>query len=83
MTDRNYIYFKSNIDKLIEQYNGRFVVIKDATVIADYENFDEAYASTLKTEELGTFLIQQCVDPENSIAHFAWYNVSFNQAVQI
>ena len=71
MTDANYTYFKDNLDKLIEQYGGRFVVIKDAAIVADYSSFDEAYTNTIKTEALGTFLIQQCVNQENDGAHFA------------
>ena len=83
MTDANYLFFKSHIDELITRYDGRFIVIKDESIIADYSTFDEAYNNTIKTEELGTFLIQQCVNLEDDAARFAWHNVSFSQVVQI
>ena len=81
MTDDNYIYFKTNLNELIEKYKGRFIVIKKAEVISDYECFDDAYKNTIKTEELGTFLIQQCISLEDESAHFAWNNVTFSQVV--
>jgi hypothetical protein len=83
MDNKNYTFFTEHLGELIEQYSGRFVVIKDSKVIADYDNFDEAYNKTLEREKLGTFLIQQCVTPENDIAHFAWHNVSFSRAVEV
>jgi hypothetical protein len=80
-TNENYTYFKAHLDEFIERYGERFVVIKDNDVIAVYGSFDEAYNKTVENEELGTFLIQQCVRPENDIAHFAWHNVTFGRAV--
>jgi len=83
MTDNNYDYFKTNLNELIEQYDGRFVVIKDANIISVYDSFNEAYINTIKTEKLGTFIIQKCVKPENDKTHFAWNNVSFSQVVKV
>jgi hypothetical protein len=83
VTDKNYAYFTAHLDEFIERYDGRFVVIKNASVIADYGSFDEAYNNTIKSEALGTFLIQQCVRPENDTDYFAWHNVSFSQVVQV
>ena len=70
------------MEKLIEQYGGRFVVIKDEAVLAVYDNFHEAYVDTIKTEELGTFIIQECVRPEDESMRYIWHSVSFGQAVQ-
>jgi hypothetical protein len=82
LQQENYAYFKTHLDELIEGYGGRFVVIKDARIIADYDSFDEAYNTTVENEELGTFLIQRCVRPENDTAHFAWHTVTFGRTVQ-
>jgi hypothetical protein len=83
MENENYTYFKAHLDELIERYDGRFIVIKGTEVIDDYGSFDEAYNETVKSEALGTFLIQQCVKPENDTAHFAWHNIAFSQVVQV
>ena len=81
--DKNYMYFKDHLDELIAAYGGRFVVIKDAAVIADYDSFENAYDNTIHSEPLGTFIIQHCVSPENDAAHFAWNNVAFSQVVHV
>jgi hypothetical protein len=75
-----YDYFTSSLDELLSKYSGRYIAIKNGTVIGDYDNFDDAYVNTSKTEKLGSFIIQHCVsDDEDSVAHFAWNNVSFKQ----
>jgi len=81
--EKNYTYFKDHLDELIALYGGRFVVIKEAAVIADYDSFEKAYANTIQSEPLGTFIIQQCVTPDNDTAHFAWNNVAFSQVVHV
>lgn len=60
MANVNYEFFKEHKDELVSKYSGKFVVIKNSEVIAVYDSFDEAYNSTTKTEEIGTFLIQLC-----------------------
>ena len=73
----NYTYFKQVLPSLLETMRGKFVVIKEAAIIGKYETFDDAYTQTIKTEEIGTFLIQECIELEASSAQFAWSNVSF------
>ena len=82
MLERYYEYFKSNIQELLSKYNGRYIVIKDESVIGNYDSFETAYIETCKKEEIGTFIIQHCVveSPEKTM-HFAWNNVSFECAV--
>jgi len=77
MNNTNYAYFESNLKKLLEQYGGKFIIIKDETVIEAYNSFDEAYQSAIKTEQLGTFLIQHCVENEEDTVAFVSGNVSF------
>jgi len=78
MLRKEYDYFTSNLEELLPKYSGRYIAIKNETVIGDYESFDDAYVNTAKAEALGTFIIQHCV-PENegSVAHYAWNNISF------
>jgi hypothetical protein len=61
MLEKEFKYFKSHQDELVQKYNGRFLVIKDEAVIGDYATEAEAYSETKKQHELGTFLIQQCL----------------------
>jgi len=77
MADKNYAYFKEHLEDLIEQYSGKQVVIKDESIIGVYDTFKEAYDEAIKTEELGSFIIQQCVTEDEEMITFVSGNVSF------
>ena len=53
-------YYLENQDELVEQYDGRYLVIKGCRVIGDYEFDLDAVEHTAETEEIGTFLVQRC-----------------------
>jgi len=72
---QDYEYFLQNMDKFYEHYGHKFLAIKDQQVLAAYESFDLAIKTTLKTEELGTFLIQECLDDKNKLIHHFQGNV--------
>jgi hypothetical protein len=59
---REFDYYRSHQAELVEQYNGKFVVIKNLAVIAAYGDHATAVFETAKTHELGTFLVQK-VEP--------------------
>lgn len=56
---REFEYYLANQPALVKQYNGRYVVIKDQRVIADYGDEATAVYDTQKTHPLGTFLVQK------------------------
>ena len=75
----NFSYFKSNIDELCKSYYGKYLSLKNASVIGAFDSFDQAYNETVKTEELGTFLIMHCVKAEEmAVNNFYSNNVVFN-----
>ena len=78
MLHEQYEYFKTNRKELLKKYLGRFVAIKDFSVIADYGNFDEAYQDMSKKEKIGTFIIHQCVREEDEPVFSYSGNVSFS-----
>ena len=53
-------YYITNHLHLLEQYNGRVVVIRDHKVLGDYASEFQALQETRKQYEIGTFLIQRC-----------------------
>lgn len=55
-------YYLAHQADFVKKYNGKFVVIKNRTVIGVYDDQATAVSETEKTEELGTFLIQK-VEP--------------------
>jgi hypothetical protein len=54
-------YFIENQNALVEQYNGKVLVIKGHKVIGAYKDALEAYFEAQKEHELGTFIIQPCL----------------------
>ncbi|OFY61629.1 MAG: hypothetical protein A2Y71_03060 [Bacteroidetes bacterium RBG_13_42_15] len=66
MLDKEFNFYIKNQDKLLEKYNGRFIVIVGEEIVGDYNNLEEAYNESIKKHELGTFLIQQCLPGKES-----------------
>jgi len=69
--DLDFNYFLENMNKLYRKYGNKFVVVKNQNVLGAYNDFNKALETTLKTEEMGTFLIQECFDnKEKMVCHF-------------
>jgi hypothetical protein len=62
IVNKDYEFFKANAKQLYKNYGHKFLVIKDCQVIGVYDNFALAAKETLKTEALGTFIVQECVE---------------------
>lgn len=60
MLDKEFKYYIDNQAELVSKHKGKFLVIKDLSVIGVYNSEIEAYSETVKIHELGTFLIQEC-----------------------
>lgn len=78
MCDKNYEYFISHFDELYLKFPEKYIVIKNQSILGAYDSFNDAYTITISTEELGTFLIQECTkNTEKSINNFFSNNVVF------
>ena len=55
---REFDYYLEHQDELVQQYDGRFVVIKDCAVLGAYDTLIQAITDTQRDHELGTFLVQ-------------------------
>ena len=60
MLDNEFYFYRANQDKLLKDYNGRYIVIVGDKVLGDYDSYLEAYVKTKKERKPGTFLIQEC-----------------------
>ncbi len=74
---QDYQYFSDNFKDLYKQYPGKYLVIKDCRVLNAYDDFDTAYKKTLETEELGTFIIQECKENDENQFMYHHNNVAF------
>ena len=55
---KEFQYYLDHQDEMVEQYDGKFVVIKDEAVLAAYDDELGAITETQKSHRLGTFLVQ-------------------------
>jgi len=54
-------FFLQEKERLLEDHEGKFVVIKGETILGVYGEEMEAIDKTSKDHELGTFIVQQCL----------------------
>ena len=58
--EKEFKYYLDNQSELVKKYNGKFIVIKDCSVIGSFDSELEAIQETSKKHPLGTFLVQKC-----------------------
>ena len=59
----NFDYYLAHQGKLVQRYNGRFIVVKDLAVVGDYPDQITAVEESVKAGlDLGSFLVQK-VEP--------------------
>lgn len=51
-------FYKENQDKLVAEYSEKYIVIVGSEVVGAYSSEDEAIRESLKSYELGKFLVQ-------------------------
>lgn len=76
--NKEYKYYKKNQKKLLKQYAGKVLVIKDEGVVGVYEDETSAYNDSVSKYKLGTFLIQKCVPEEEETIQSFHSRVIFN-----
>ncbi len=71
-------FYLKNQEKLLKKYKGKFIVIKNKKVIGSYASNTEAYQESIKNNDLGTFLIQECLLGAESHTQVFHSRVVFN-----
>ena len=66
MQDKDFEWFIENYNTLYDEYSCCFLVIKNKQILGAYKSFDEAVDTTLQTEEIGTFIVQECNGDESA-----------------
>jgi len=77
LLEKEFKYYLDNQDELVKKYNGKVIVIKNCTVIGEYDSDLEAIRETSKKEELGTFLVQKCEPGKDSYTQMYNSRVTF------
>jgi hypothetical protein len=58
--NKDFEYFVNNYQKIFNKYGHKFIVIKNQKILGVYDDIDDAVDETVKTEEIGTFIVQEC-----------------------
>lgn len=77
--DKNYDYFMNNLETLYAKYRGKFLVLKNAAVVAAYDDLETAYREAVSKYRPGEFSIQESKSDrrEGYIENFHNSNVRF------
>jgi hypothetical protein len=78
MLEKEFKYYVEHQNELVKKYKGKFIVIKDEVVIGVYDNEVDAYTSSVKDNELGTFLLHECQPGEENYTQTFRNRVIFN-----
>jgi fibrillarin-like rRNA methylase len=71
MQDQDFEYFIQNMESFYKQHGHKFLAIKNKNILGAYDSFNAALDETLKTELIGTFIIQECFkNKEESVNNF-------------
>jgi fibrillarin-like rRNA methylase len=73
--NQDFEFFLQNMEGFYKTYGQKFVAVKNQSILGSYDSFNEALDTTLKTEELGTFLIQEIFEDEEKMVHYFQSNV--------
>ena len=66
MQDKDFNWFLSHYNDFFMKYGPSFLVVKNESILGSYKTFKEAVQTTALTEELGTFIVQECNGDESA-----------------
>lgn len=70
-------YYLAHQSEFVDKYSGKFVVIKNDTLLGVYDDEIQAVAETRKNEEMGTFLVQLVTPGEEAYTQTFHSRVTF------
>jgi len=77
MLDKEFQFYLSHQEELVQKYSGKFLVIKDEQIIGIYDTKEDAYIKAQENYELGSFLIQFCENGSDSYTQTFHSRVAF------
>lgn len=75
--EQEFEYYLAHQDELVDEYSGKFIVIKGTEVLGAYDSELEAVEKTSKKHDLGTFLVQKCEPGSESYTQTYHSRVAF------
>jgi hypothetical protein len=75
--EKEFKFYLANQDELVKKYNGKFIVIKDESVLNVYDDETKAIEETIKLYPMGTFLVRKCEPGSNGYTQTYHSRVAF------
>ncbi len=66
--EKEFEFYLANQDEMVRKYDGKVVVIKNGEILGVYESELDAFTTTSKVHEEGTFMIQRVSEGERDYA---------------
>ena len=76
--ESDFKYYIDHQDEMVDQYDGKVIVIKDEVVLGAYDSELAAVTETKKTHDLGTFLVQRVSSGNTDISQTFHARVAFS-----
>ena len=76
MLKDDFEYYTANQEEIVKDHLGEYVVIKDITVVGYFKEEAQAFES-MKSNELGTFLVKKCQQPGTDVVTYYNNRVAF------
>jgi len=70
MQSKDFEWYVKNLKMLYEKYGNQYIAIKNQTVLGSYATYAECVRETAKTNELGSFIVQQCGQDERVYTNY-------------
>jgi hypothetical protein len=71
--EKDFKYYLNHQDELVQKYNGKYIVLNDTHVVGAYDDYADAFYSSLEKYKPGTFMVQLCT-PGDSAYTARYYN---------
>ena len=73
----DFAWFKEHYVEFQNEYGNAFIAIKNKQILGVYESYAEGVKNTMKSEELGTFIVQEC-NPQHEAYHCCISSMNFS-----
>lgn len=75
MQDADFLWFTEHCSDLFKRFGEKYIAIKNKSVLGVYSTYADGVRCTLKTEPVGTFIVQKCGENESA---YTGYIASMN-----
>jgi molybdopterin biosynthesis enzyme MoaB len=74
---KDFEWYLANQDAMVQQYDGKVIVIKNGTVLGAYDTVTDAVLETQKHHAPGTFIVQRVSEGEEAYTRTFHSRVAF------